>query len=246
MRITQEDSINHYLKSKFDVVIVDRLDSGSFGTCFELSNGHALKVTTSLSEGVYAARCLNQKMDNVTDIHNVVCFQDSDFIKNPIFLIEQDLVDTNHDRCYVAGRALSLLDESLFSIYDFLDLDDMRDEIRYQFEAEPELMECIEELQNGIYQHQALGNMAADVKEDNFGVKYIAGQPVLCLFDQMNLGLERQLKFRFHLEEHLEPSQLDKVLKADFRVVRKELAELVSLQNVENVEDLTYSTDFNM
>ena len=246
MKITQDECIEHYLKQNLDIEIVDNIGAGCYGTCYELSNGNALKVTTALSEGVYAARCLNQRMDNTAEIYNVICLEDSEFIKKPIFVIEQEMIDTYHERMNNVQLALSLLDDTLYSVYDYFDFDDLRPEIRVQFEENDDLMACIEELQDGIDQHKAIGNLAMDVHLDNIGVKHVAGVPTLAIFDQMNQGLEQSIKSRFKLDEHLEPEQLKMVQKADLRLIKQEIRDLVAQQEVDNASELDYSNQFGM
>ncbi|MEZ9699247.1 hypothetical protein AB4455_07835 [Vibrio sp. 10N.261.46.E12] len=246
MRITENECIEHYLKQNLDVEIIDNIGAGCYGTCYELSNGNALKVTTAISEGVYAARCLDQKMDNTAEIYNVICLEDTDFIKKPIFVIEQEMIDTYHERMTNVKLAMDLLDDTLYSVYDYFDLDDLRPEIRVQFEENEDLMACIEELQDGIDQHRAIGNLAMDVHLENVGVKHLAGVPTMAIFDQMNQGLEQSIKSNFKLEDHLEPEQLERVQNADLRLIRKEILDLVADQEVSDVRELEYNNQFGM
>lgn len=117
------------------------------------------------------------------------------------------------------------MDDTLYSIYDDFYLEDLRPDIAELFESDPELWECIEEVQSALYYHKALGNTAADAHPGNLGVKYVAGEPVLALFDQMNLGMENLLKGQYTLSEHLQPDVVEKVPIFDARLVRKSICE---------------------
>lgn len=175
-----------------DAKVEYELGSGHYGTAFELNDGRVAKLTTSLSEGIYAARCLGEsELDNVVRIDNVIGVGLNSVA--PYFVIVQEMLDTTHSMVEEAQTVISTLWHHCRDIYHPIDEDDMSESLRVALGDSD--LSTVEQIQQGLYSHQLLGNLATDVHFENIGVRMTStGRPEIVIFDQMNQHLEASLQ----------------------------------------------------
>lgn len=217
-----EEFISNIVKHELGAELGMELgEGGSFGVCFELTTdpNSVVKVTSSMSEAIYALRLVGEEHDNVVDIHRVIQV-DKDFGNKPMFLIHQERVTQEHELMSVVEGALSALDNGFLDIYHPFDWDDYNDEVREVLESNPNYVEAIHQIQDAMWHHESIGNLAMDIKLNNMGVKSVDGTPIIAIFDQMNLKLE------YHLTKQLAKSPTERFSMGD-HVVESKLSSLV-------------------
>lgn len=226
-------------------------EGGSFGHCFTIEGDETkvVKVTQSLSEAIYALRLFDSPHPNVVDVYKVVQLE-FDLRNTPHFLIYQERVDQDHPWMDVANAALDTLDYGFLDIYHPYDIDDYNAEVRDELINNPEYVQAIQQIQDGMWHHETRGNMAMDVKTLNMGVKLVEGEPQLALFDQMNLQLETHLEralnnnraHRFQMHDHV-PERLlhGLVVVKEFAVTERMEQEQKVIQQLSDEDSLLAS-----
>lgn len=93
----------------------------------------------------------------------------------------------------------------------------------------------VEDVQDGLYFHQAMGNLATDANPSNIGVKTVGGRITIALFDQMNQALERSIsKVDFRLEDYLQEDVLAKINHISIADVRASITNAAYMEEYDN------------
>ncbi|BCL74037.1 hypothetical protein TUMSATVNIG1_60230 (plasmid) [Vibrio nigripulchritudo] len=209
----------HELSASFSreylgVEIEKAIDSGDYGTAFELKDGTVLKCTRAVTEAVYATKLLGQVNAHVVQIHDVSMLQCPK--GQDLYFIHQEKVQTTHSLIDMAGVAIQEYKDNALSIDKYYS----DDELPYSFIERRNSLgfaSVVEQIHEGLWSHTVVGNTATDVRTDNLGVRETEDGPRLVLFDQMNVNLESILQLELmagevvELQDYLQPRELLKV-----------------------------------
>ncbi|WP_218309795.1 hypothetical protein [Alteromonas antoniana] len=177
---TQQGILTNVQNSSSDV---DSIGEGSYGECF-FAEGKAVKVTSSISEVVYALRQMQHGYsDSRVGIDAVMLVEE----EGPTFAIIQELVDTDHSKVSIAERILSVI--NITGREDVPDLVSQYEQLTGKRLSAEDIF-VIEDLLSSYDSLSLTGCIAMDIHSENVGVKICDGQEHLVLFDQMSSELE--------------------------------------------------------
>ncbi len=194
MELKSEDLINAAFRIQCGVTPLSEtsycsLGVGEFGEAFQTEDDRVVKLTTSFTEALTASvssRLPSEHMPNYGLVIEVV--RDSG---ERTWLIEQELIDTEHELVEVATSLLSA--SPSISHIDSFDFDFNDSDNDWAFESglsEDQIMKVITDLQQSMFAFEMTGFVHTDIKSDNIGVKKIDGIDTLVLIDPFNHQLE--------------------------------------------------------
>ncbi|MFM2668616.1 hypothetical protein AAFX24_28135 [Vibrio mediterranei] len=230
--IRPKDILEHIVTHTLGTAIEDELGSGYYGDAFLLEDGNVAKLTRSMTEGIYAARLLGQSHPNLVNIHSVHCL---DYADSKQFLIVQEFVNTDHPLVEEANNSMDLIMERGHSIYEYFDFNDLDTDEQEILQSHGFQKSLVEDVQDGLYFHQAMGNLATDANPSNIGVKTVGDRITIALFDQMNQALERSIsKVDFRLEDYLQEDVLAKINHISIADVRASITNAAYMEEYDN------------
>lgn len=187
--ISPEKIVKHLILSKENIEIdefneldIELLGAGGWGYAFNY-NERVFKVTTSITEAIYALQIKNKGIPCSVDIFDISLYEDPSHL---YFVIEQEKV-LNQEEDNRICEAFSHLEGIGGDINDF---DEVEERIQAGLVIEPTILKTLREISEIINELYLYGFYDADIHQGNLGISKKDGIEQVVFFDQMNTELE--------------------------------------------------------
>lgn len=189
--ISPEKIVKHLILSSEDIdfeefkeLDIELLGAGGWGYAFHY-NDKVFKVTTSITEAIYALQIKDKSLPSSVDIFDISLYEDPFHL---YFVIEQEKVLNSEEDSRISA-ALNYLDDIGGDINDF---DEIEERIEEGLIIEPSILKTLREISDITNELYLYGFYDADVHAGNLGISRKDGIEQVVFFDQMNTTLEDQ------------------------------------------------------
>lgn len=189
--ISPEKIVKHLILSSEDIEFeefneldIELLGAGGWGYAFHY-NDKVFKVTTSITEAIYALQIKNKGLPSSVDIFDISLYEDPSHL---YFVIEQEKVLNGEEDSRISV-ALNYLDDIGGDINDF---DEIEERIEAGLIIEPSILKILREISDITNELYLYGFYDADIHVGNLGISRKDGIEQVVFFDQMNTTLEDQ------------------------------------------------------
>ncbi|APE04220.1 hypothetical protein BM526_19820 (plasmid) [Alteromonas mediterranea] len=189
--ISPEKIVKHLILSSEDIdfeefkeLDIELLGAGGWGYAFHY-NDKVFKVTTSITEAIYALQIKDKSLPSSVDIFDISLYEDPFHL---YFVIEQEKVLNSEEDSRISA-ALNYLDDIGGDINDF---DEIEERIEEGLIIEPSILKTLREISDITNELYLYGFYDADIHAGNLGISRKDGIEQVVFFDQMNTTLEDQ------------------------------------------------------
>jgi|TARA_B100000700_G_scaffold321158_1_gene419833 hypothetical protein len=189
--ISPEKIVKHLILSSEDIEFeefneldIELLGAGGWGYAFHY-NDKVFKVTTSITEAIYALQIKDKGLPSSVDIFDISLYEDPSHL---YFVIEQEKVLNGEEDSRISV-ALNYLDDIGGDINDF---EEIEERIEAGLIIEPSILKILREISDITNELYLYGFYDADVHVGNLGISRKDGIEQVVFFDQMNTTLEDQ------------------------------------------------------
>ncbi|WP_150141534.1 hypothetical protein [Candidatus Enterovibrio escicola] len=175
-------------------IVLKEIHADPYGVAFETDNGRLYRITSAMSEAIYASRLIGYKNDHLPQIHSI---SELEHDSGKLFCIEQNLWQC--DGHNTVKRALQFLEMNGLLIEEYEDIDSIDEEDKETFLLEPRYEQAILALQEAAEVHRALGNYTTELDPSHVATLMDNdGRPQPVLINQMSVDLEAKLTMLPH------------------------------------------------